>query len=318
MSAPIRTLARTAAPGFFVRWGLLAAWATLAAGCASRGGSGEPWIARVDGRPIPVSQWELERRFTGAADRDGARALDHLIDGDLILEQGRRLGLVFGPQERARALQDAMEGTDPGILAAALKGLGVTLVQWQDRVARSAQEQAIVERVLDGRVSVGRQEMLDRYWDHLLLYRAPTRRVLRQIYTLRRRDAERAEAALDRGMPFPAAAARFGEGPEADRGGLLGEVARGELPKSLNRAASRLKPGTRSRILASHWGYHILYCDAVLPAEPDDPDLEAARVEFDVRLAKEQKAYRAWLARLLESADVERAPGAPAPEQGNP
>ncbi|MGH7443102.1 MAG: peptidylprolyl isomerase [bacterium] len=315
MSAAPCTLARIAAPGFFAPFVARLACVALLLGlgaCSTR--SAPPLVARVNGEPITVAQWNLERRFTGPQDTDGAQALDDLVDSALILQQGRRLGLRFGSAERDRALAEAMAGSDPEVLKQSLQGLGLSLIQWQDRVVRAAKVDAAISLALDPGLKASRQEILDRYWDHLLQYRSPARRVLRQIYTHRRSAAESALNALELGEPFAKVAAAQGQGPEAAQGGLLGAIARNELPKALARVAWKLKPGTYSPIVASHWGYHIFYNEGSVPADSGSPEEAAPRARADLLLAKEQLAYRNWLAHLRETAVIKLESAAKAPE----
>jgi parvulin-like peptidyl-prolyl isomerase len=302
MSARLRSLARTAPAGFFMLpLAALGAW-TLTA-CASK--PAPPLAARVNGEPITVAQWYEERRFLGDPDSDAADALDGLIDQALILQEGRRLGLSFSDADRAQALAPVMDAVDPDVLDASLKDLGLTRAQWMDRVAETAEVDAVVDVAVRDRLQASGQEVQDRYWEHLLLYRKAPRRVLRQIYTRTRPAAEDAMRELEMGEPFTAVAATQGQGPEAADQGMLGALTRDQLPKALVKAAWALKPGTYSPIVASHWGYHILYLDSLLPEDPGSLDEAGPEARAALLLDKEQAAYRAWLARLREAAVIE-------------
>jgi parvulin-like peptidyl-prolyl isomerase len=323
MSARLRSLARNAAPGFFMlparrqkrRWAgaeagksvravVAASLAALAlAACAPV--KAPPLAARVNGEPITLAQWGEERSFLGGADPDGTEALDDLIDQTLILQEGRRLGFTFADADRAAAVAAAMRGVDPVLLDASLKDLGLTRGQWEARVGRSAEVDAVIDLAVRRGLQVSGQEVQDRYWEHLLAYRKRPRRVLRQIYTRTRPAAESAMRELEMGEPFASVAATQGQGPEADQGGLLGPLTRDQIPKALSKAAWALKPGTYSPIVASHWGYHILYFDSLLPEDPGGPDEAAPAARATLLLDKEQAAYREWLARLREAAVIE-------------
>ncbi|HTB22348.1 MAG TPA: peptidyl-prolyl cis-trans isomerase [bacterium] len=293
-------------PGGGLRSGL---WAILLAcglaACAPPK-QGPPLAARVNGEPITVAQWNQECRFLGDLDPDGTEALDGLIDQVLILQEGRRLGLTFGDADRAKALAEGMDGVDPALLDSSLKVRGLTREEWQDRVVREAEADAAVELAMRGRLQVSDQEVQDGYWEHLLLYRRSPRRVLRQIFTRTRPAAEGAMRELEMGDPFSEVAAAQGQGPEAAQGGLLGPVSRDELPKALIKAAWALKPGTYSPIVASHWGYHILYLESLVPGDPGSLEEAAPAARAALLLDKEQVSYRAWLARLREAAVIER------------
>ena len=298
----------------------LGLWTALA-GC--RPAPVEAPLLRVNGEPITATQLRQEQAFLGDAAPNATEALDGLIDQALILQEARRLGLHLSEDDEKNAQAQAMAGTDEGLLEASLKARGLTLKEWQARLARAALADATVQADVRSHLEVGRQEIQDRYWEHITAYRSPARRVLRQIYTRRRSEAEAAERQLDLGEPFTAVAKAMGQGPEAAAGGLLGAQAVSELPKSLGRVAGQLKAGERSRILASHWGYHILLCESLSPAISLSLDQAAPQAQATLLREKERDLYRAWLARLRESAVIERLnplPATPAPfsPQGAP
>jgi parvulin-like peptidyl-prolyl isomerase len=273
-------------------------------GC--RPGNQEAPLVTVNGEPITATQVRLEQAFLGGAGVSPEDALDSLIDQAVILQEAKRLGLRLSDDDRRNAESLATAGTDQDLLEASLKAQGLTLMEWRERLARAALADATVQADVRSHLEVDRQEVQDHYWEHITAYRSPARRVLRQIFTRRRSEAESAERQLDLGEPFDEVAQKMGQGPEAANGGLLGPEAASELPKSLGRAVAELKAGQRSRILPSHWGYHILLCDSLQPAVSLTLDQAAARAQATLLREKERDLYRAWLARLRESAVIER------------
>jgi parvulin-like peptidyl-prolyl isomerase len=270
--------------------------------------------ARVNGEPITMEQWHLEQRFLEAMHQDASQALDGLIDQALILQEGARLGLRFNGDDRAAAESRAMQGVDPDLLATGLQANGLTRAQWTERLVRAYEADEVVRLAVRNNLEISRQEVQDHYWENITQYRRPERRVLRQIYTRTRSRAESAMRELELGEPFAGVAASQGQGPEAASQGLLGTLARSQLPQSLAKAAWALKAGTFSPIVASHWGYHILYCESLLPAESDSLDDAAPKARASLLLEKEKVFYQAWLARLREGAEIEHLaePEAPA------
>jgi parvulin-like peptidyl-prolyl isomerase len=298
-------LARCAAPGFFM----------LLAACAAP--PNPPVAVRVNGEAITLAQVDEERRFLDFADQDDASALDNLVDQALILQEGRRMGARFAPGDPSAAEALALQGTEVRLLDEALKAKGLTHKQWAARILRAYEADRVVNLAVRANLEVDKQEVQDQYWTHLLMYRRPERRVLRQIFTRARSTAEGAMRALELGEPFAEAAAQLGQGPEASVQGLIGSYSRGQLPRPLSQAAFDLKPGTFSPIVASPWGYHILYYESRLAPESDTLDQAAPKARATLLAAKEQIFYQAWLARLREQAVLER-PQNPAPAPSNP
>ncbi len=60
---------------------------------------------------------------------------------------------------------------------------------------------------------------------------------------------------------FRAAARAESKGPEASKGGLLGEFSAGQLPPELEKAIFVLKTGEVSRVVESSYGFHIFRLD---------------------------------------------------------
>lgn len=75
---------------------------------------------------------------------------------------------------------------------------------------------------------------------------------------LQQRTADRILQALVDGGSWNEAVAES-EDPGSRAGGLLGLVAKGELPTTLDRAAFRLQPGQISGVVQSRVGFHVVY-----------------------------------------------------------
>lgn len=263
-------------------------------------------LATVNGEPVTASQLEAERRFLQPQPPADADILEDLIDQALLRQQADSLGIRLDAQARSAAEEEARAGTDLGLLKASLQGQGLRYEQWVLRVHRAALIDELIRREVRVKLDISPQEIQDRYWERLPSYRSPERRVLRQIYCRHRAGIDKALDELELGEPFNEVAARRGEGPEAAQSGLLGAVTLRALPKSLAEAAAKLKPGERSKVIASHWGYHILLYEAKQPAGGDSLENAAPYARAEILREKEQVAYQAYLARLREQAKIER------------
>ena len=254
----------------------------------------------------------------GAAAPDAGEVLDDLIDQALVLQEGDRLGVKLSRSDLVNAQAVALAGTDVKLLEESLAERGLTLLHWQERLARAARMDEVVRLAVRNRVDVSRQEIQDQYWEHLPSYRSPERKVLRQIFTRDREIADKALRELQLGEPFADVAARRGQGPEAKAGGLLGALTESQLPKALARRAAELKPGRYSPVTLSPWGWHILYLDGKVPAQSQSLDQAAPQAHASLLREKEQVLYQAWLARLREKAAIVRLAPVPTPVTAPP
>jgi parvulin-like peptidyl-prolyl isomerase len=283
----------------------------LAAGCAQE--LSGPVLVTVNGEPIRDADLGAERAFLQPLAPPDADLLEDLIDQALLRQEAKRLGISLDAQARRDAEDQARGGTDPELLKASLQAQGLRYEQWVLRVQHAALIEELVRREVRANLELSPQEVQDYYWEHIPNYRSGAKRVLRQIFTRHRAAAEKARGELELGEPFADVAQRRGEGPEADRGGLLGPLSLKSLPKALAEGAARLKPGQYSPILLSPWGCHILYLESELPGRSDSLEAAAPLARAEILEAKEQVAYQAYLARLRGQAQIERRLPSPTP-----
>ena len=86
-------------------------------------------------------------------------------------------------------------------------------------------------------------------------------------------------------LDFAAAAEKYSAGPSGKLGGKLGKINRhGPMEESFSRAAFQLNSGEISPPVVSHFGVHLIRCDAVVPGTKTLADLTA---QIDEALAKE-------------------------------
>lgn len=280
-----------------------------------------PVLVRVNGEAVTRAQLDAERMFLGPSAPDDADLLEDLIDQTLILQEGRLRGVQLDAAARREAEERARGGTDAALLEASLKARGLDPLAWRERIHRAALIEAVLRREVRAHVRISPQELQDHYWENLPRYRYPERQVLRQIFTRRKADAEKALRELELGGDFAEVARRRGEGPEAAAGGLLDALALRQLPADLARAVAKLKPGMRTALLASPWGWHILRLERRLPALNKSLEQALPQAQAALLVDKEQDLYRAWLAGLRERARIERvqAPASgPRPEASLP
>lgn len=186
----------------------------------------------------------------------------------------------------------------------------------EDMVMHALRRELAVEAVLE-RVS-GRVEPVSEtdaelfYRLHFERFRRPERRRASQILvTVNEQFPEnRRAAALVRILAvaarlardpqqFGAQALKHSECPSAVQGGLLGEFRRGQLFAALDEALFALDAGGISDVVESPLGFHLLRCDAVLPAVTV-PFAEAApRIREMLQANRKRDAQQAWLRELL-------------------
>ncbi|HYC90479.1 MAG TPA: peptidyl-prolyl cis-trans isomerase [Thermoanaerobaculia bacterium] len=120
---------------------------------------------------------------------------------------------------------------------------------------------------------------------------------VRQILVSDETLAKSIREQLKKGAPFEELSAQYSRAPNAKRGGEIGFVSRGEIPKMFEEEIFRLAPGEISEVIRTDSSFHIFKVDERRP--PGTLDVEAATPMIVARLREE--ALRERLAQLVAS-----------------
>lgn len=107
------------------------------------------------------------------------------------------------------------------------------------------------------------------------------------------------------GMSFEDAAKEYSTCPSKDRGGDLGEFARGSMVPEFEEVAFASEPGLVGKPVKTQFGYHII--EVVEKNEADCPSFDEVKdqVKQNVLHSKQQKAYMEKTEKLKDKYDVE-------------
>lgn len=233
----------------------------------------------------------------------------------LVLSSDEARGVVLEPGAVDKAL-DALQAryADQTAFHRALDEARLDSARLRMAVQRSLLVEAIIERV-GGRVEpVTLTDAEIFYYAHLHRFQCPETRTARQILITinedlpenRREIATQRMAQIARNLAehpdrFAELALKHSECPSALNGGLLGEVARGQLFPALDAALFALKSGQLSTVVESELGLHILRCERIQPART----LRWAEVAEALRkrLTEERarKLTQRWLQTLMDN-----------------
>jgi len=118
---------------------------------------------------------------------------------------------------------------------------------------------------------------------------------VRQILVADETLAKEIQEKLRKGAPFEELSAQHSRAPNAKRGGEIGFVSRGEVPKMFEEEIFRLAPGQVSEIIRTDSSFHIFKVEERRP--PGALDVQAATPLIVSRLREE--AIRERLAQLV-------------------
>jgi parvulin-like peptidyl-prolyl isomerase len=180
------------------------------------------------------------------------------------------------------------------IAAAVRNDAGATVIDKRDDMRR----QRLIA-ALSADVPPATDEEVRNYYDqHLGEYRSGEQVHVRQILVHDEALADDIEQKLKKGGSFEQLSSKHSLAPNAKKGGEIGFVSRGELPKMFEDEIFALKPGTVSGVIRTDSSFHIFKVDEKRP--PGIVDIQAATPVIRDRLKEE--AVRQRMAELVGKA----------------
>ena len=246
---------------------------------------------------------------------DGMRqaVLQRLIEERLIVQEGKRLGLIVNPAETAARLQHirAQLGSKEAyeqMLQEARLGEEQLKIKLREQILA----QKAIDRQVRAKILVSPAEIAQTIGTPASSSSNPGEEVLVSHLLIRIGDARSEEAGetlirqlrerLQQGADFSELAKTYSEGPHAQDGGQLGWVQPGQLRPELDAALVTLQPGEVSEPIHSPLGVHLV--KVFDRRSLSEQELAEARDRLERRLYHEKfvAAIERWLADLRQRA----------------
>jgi len=241
-----------------------------------------------------------------------------LISELLIKDRADRLNLSISSDE----LKDAVErlkqqyglATDQQFNQSLQKS-GLSRADMEARLRDTLLMNKVFGRELRGREDASDKELRERYDREKERYRLPERARLREIVILKpdnptaleqarqhvQQVAEQARASAD----FSLLAKTASQAPTKDKGGDLGEVARGELRPELDKAVFNSNAGAIIGPIEAKTAWHILKVEQRLPSEVPAFESIKDKIRKDASDDAWQRDYKAYIDRLRKDAFIQ-------------
>ena len=254
----------------------------------------EAIVIRVGDRVITRTQYarrlhdaynEIEQTSTSPAEATTKKEeLRKNLSTDLIAEllikdRADRLGLNVSAEELKEAmtrLKDQYGIKTDAEFDESLRKSGMARADMEARLHDTILMNKVFGRELRQRDELADKELRERYDREKERYRLPERARLREIIVIKPDDPSKVEAARERANAL-AAQARTGDFAKLattssdagtkEKGGDLGEVARGELLPDLDKAVFNATAGAVLGPIETKSGWHILKVETRLPSE---------------------------------------------------
>ena len=194
------------------------------------------------------------------------KALDQAIGAKLLLDQAARLDIpVSAADVDAEVAKVVAQVGGEENFRKALAAQGVTEEQFRKELEKGAKVNKLVEQACSSVAEPTDDEVAAFYAAHKDEYVAPEQVLCQHILVKGSDDAalDRIKAIRERivekGADFAEEAKRNSDCPSGAQGGSLGWFGRGMMVPEFDKAAFEMKKGEVSGVVATQFGYHIIY-----------------------------------------------------------
>jgi len=258
-----------------------------------------------------------QEEFSRLAESRLEQALEQAIESKILLRQAMLAGLDINMdtvEDRIAEIKKRFpseQAFEEELLAA-----GETMSDFRERVRKQMLAISMgmrKQREFEQGVEVAESDVAQYYEDHTEEFTHPARVRLRRIFLRAEageRDRVRAQMAalgdqLEAGADFAELARAHSDGPDADEGGLVGWVARGDLLESLEKVAFSLAPGEVSEPLDTEYGVLLLKAEAREEAGTLSLDEARAQIEPKLRAERARERFEKWMSELRKRSRVQ-------------
>ena len=292
----------------------------------------EAIVLRVGDRVVTRTQYakrlhdgytEIEQTMAPAEQAAKKEELKKNLVNDLIAEllikdRADRLGLNVSNEELKEAVERLKQ--QYGISSdqqfnESLQKSGMTRADMEARLRDTILMNKVFGRELRPREDMTDKELRERYDREKERYRLPERARLREIIILKPDNSAALEQARQRaqsiatqakgGADFTLLAKTASDAPTKDKGGDLGEVARGELLPELDKAVFNSTPGTIIGPIEAKSAWHILKVESRLPSEVPAFESIKEKLRKDASDETWQRDYKAYIDTLRKDAFIQ-------------
>jgi len=243
---------------------------------------------------------------------------DDLIAELLVKDRADRLGITVTDPEIKEAVGRLKEQygikTDEQF-EDSLKQSGMTRADMESRLRDTILTQKVFAKELRGRDEMTDKELRERYDREKEHYRLPERAHLRAIIVTRPDDSAAAAKAEQRvkqiaqdarvAPDFAKYASSVPENAMKEKGGDMGEVARGELLPDLDKAVFNAQAGDVLGPIETKSGWHIIKVEQRLPSEIPAFESVKDKLRKDVTDETFARDYKVYIDRLRKDAFIE-------------
>ncbi|MEK6732435.1 MAG: peptidylprolyl isomerase [Candidatus Omnitrophota bacterium] len=240
--------------------------------------------------------------------------LNQIIEDKLVLSRAKELGIKVTESEIDERLDYIKKGfPSEEEFYKTLETQGVTMANLKDRYRDQIMMKKLVDYEVRSKISVLPSDVSAYYEKHRSDFREGDKYRVKNIL-IKAKDDVSIELVkveindiykkLKEGGNFDELAKQYSQGPNAEKGGDMGYIEKGQMLEALDNAIFKLKPGEFSEPVKSEIGYHIFKVEDIQYGRQGS--LEEAQKDIQMMLfqVKFKEKVNEWLSGLKKKAYI--------------
>jgi peptidyl-prolyl cis-trans isomerase C len=222
-----------------------------------------------------------------------------LVDHYLILEYGRQNGITISEKELELAVDDIKKDyPEEAVFQRMLLQRYLDYEKWKEGLKQQLLVNKIMGKASENIAPVTFQEIKTYFDTHRNEFARPEMVKFSQIVTRTKDEAEGIWKRLKKGENLDDLAKKYSTTPEAENGGEVGWVSKGELHESIEKAIFKLPIGRISRVTKTPYGYHIFEVQSKRPKGFKGLSEAMNEIESKLFRQKQETFHERWLIQL--------------------
>jgi peptidyl-prolyl cis-trans isomerase C len=240
----------------------------------------------------------------GMTDEEAKTAIKPIIEKItekyLIMEYAKEQGITISDEELDAAVRGIKSDYPESGFKEMLLRRYIDINTWKEELRQDLLIKKVISKVVENIPDVTFNEIIEYYESHKDEFARPPMIKLRQIVTRSQEEAEEILHRLSEGDQMAELAKKYSITPDAEKGGVMGWIAEGQLEEEIEATVFTLPVGEKSPIISSPYGYHIFEVLSVSDARVQN--LLEVKADIETTLASEKKEtfYAKWVQGLKD------------------
>jgi peptidyl-prolyl cis-trans isomerase C len=269
-------------------------------------------VVTINGEPISLDDFDNEFRLmwihysavTGGGMQPIKRRLfEQVINRRLLVQTARKAGLKLTQAEVSETFRDAAKEM-PEDFPSLLKSRGVSEEAWKRKLLQERLARKLVEKEVNSKVKITRDEAEEYYWTHLPEYWRQEAVRARHLVVKKPTEWARVTAALKNGEDFQKVTSALTEGPEKNQGGDWGYLNQDRIPPAYLEALSGLQPGEVSLPVQDGFGHHLFQLIQRRPRVMQSFAQVSEAIRGVLTRQEEELRFNQWMENLKRKAAI--------------